>query len=175
MSKQVLVTGANGHLGYNLTKLLVESGYMVRAGVRDKDNEIKTIHLRALDNVEIINCDITDLDQMIDASKGVSGIFHVAAFFAFSVKDPEENLIKPTVEGTLNALKAAKENGINKVVYTSSTIAMGNSSTQDHPLDENSWNVNTKIPYSIAKYRAEKQAWEFAKENGINMVSVSLE
>lgn len=60
MSKRVLVTGANGHLGYNLTKLLAESGYSVRAEVRNKDNVVRTKHLKELDNLELVNCDITE-------------------------------------------------------------------------------------------------------------------
>ena len=47
--KRVLVTGANGHVGYSLVELLIERGYNVRASVRNKDDENLTRHLKKLD------------------------------------------------------------------------------------------------------------------------------
>ncbi|MDH5646625.1 MAG: NAD-dependent epimerase/dehydratase family protein, partial [Candidatus Heimdallarchaeota archaeon] len=116
---------------------------------------------------------ITILDQLVEASKGVDVFFHVAAVFGFHVKDPENDLIKPTVEGALNALRATKENNIPKIILTSSIIALGNSGTKENPMDENSWNTDSKIPYSIAKYRSEWQAWEYANENKLNLVVIN--
>ena len=55
--KNVLVTGANGHIGFVLTKLLVERGYNVRASVRDKDNKELTKNLSEFD-VDIVSLNL---------------------------------------------------------------------------------------------------------------------
>ena len=55
--KNVLVTGANGHVGYTLTKMLFERGYNVRASVRDKENKELTKNLSEFD-IEIVSLDL---------------------------------------------------------------------------------------------------------------------
>ena len=55
--KNVLVTGANGHVGFVLTKLLVERGYNVRASVRDKENKELTKNLSQFD-VDIVSLNL---------------------------------------------------------------------------------------------------------------------
>ena len=55
--KRVVVTGANGHVGYSVAKLLVARGYDVRATVRDASDPAKTTHLEAL-GVEIAQADL---------------------------------------------------------------------------------------------------------------------
>ena len=59
--KNVLVTGANGHVGYSLVKLLVERGYTVRASVRNKKDVKLTGHLEKLD-IEIVQADLMKMD-----------------------------------------------------------------------------------------------------------------
>lgn len=171
--KNVLVTGANGHLGYNLVHELVNRGYSVRAGVRDITNKEKHQHLVRLANVTLVQANILDLDEMVEASRGCDGIFHVAAVFAFAVKNPEEEIIKPAIEGTLNALKAARQNQVKKVVLTSSSLALGLASSPDKPLNPDSWNTQARVPYTISKVRSEQAAWDYARKHGINMVSVN--
>ena len=61
--EKVLVTGANGHLGYILTKMLSEKGYPVRAGVRDFKEE-KIAHLKEISNVEVVKCDILNKSEL---------------------------------------------------------------------------------------------------------------
>jgi len=78
--KNVLVTGANGHLGLAVVQLLVQNGYRVRAGVRDPENPDKTQHLRNLD-VEICHADLLAPDSLAKAAEGVDGVFQVAAVY----------------------------------------------------------------------------------------------
>ena len=63
MSKTVMVTGANGHLGYNLCKRLSDKGYKIKAGVRNKNDHTKNKHLLDLENVELVQADIMQIDQ----------------------------------------------------------------------------------------------------------------
>ncbi len=76
----VLITGANGHVGYSITKLLAKKGYTVRASVKDISNKDKTEHLAKL-GVEIIEADIMDPQSLKNAVKDMDGVFQVAAVF----------------------------------------------------------------------------------------------
>ena len=68
--KNVLVTGANGHVGFVLTKSLIERGYNVRASVRDKSNRELTTHLDKL-NAELVELDIMKPETIEPAMKGI--------------------------------------------------------------------------------------------------------
>ena len=113
--KHVLVTGANGHVGYNLVKELLAHGYLVRASVRDA---AKAKHLRSLgdaDRLEIVSADIMKPETLEPAMEGLDGVFQVAAVFAFHAKDPEKEIIDPSVVGGANVLRAAAKAKVKKV------------------------------------------------------------
>jgi len=79
---KVLVTGANGHVGFNLCQaLLARGGYEVRASVRSLADGTKTAPLRALGGVELAALDVRDRAQFDAALKGVEILFHVAATY----------------------------------------------------------------------------------------------
>ncbi len=170
--KKVLVTGANGHLGYNLAKLLCEKGYSVRASVRNAKDSGR---LKPLSDsgAEIVEADIMKPETLPRAMDGIEGLFQVAAVYKLWAKDPEKEIIEPSVTGGLNVLRAAKDAGVRKVIFTSSTAAIGNDAPADRPLNEEDWNDDTRLPYVYAKTGAERKAWEFAKENGLNMVAIN--
>jgi len=169
--KKILVTGANGHLGYNLTRLLVDGGYQVRVSVRDKNNSEKTKHLQNL-GVEIVEADIMNPQTLKKAMREVDGVFQVAAVYNLTAKNPERDVKYPIITGGLNVLEAAKEEGVRKVVFTSSIVALGTVASGDLPLTEESWNDRAIEPYAQAKTEAEKRAWEFAAKNQLNMVAI---
>lgn len=169
--KKVLVTGANGHLGYNLTRLLKDRGYEVRASVRDLNDPQKTHHLRAL-GVDIVAADVMRPQTLRAAMAGVDGVFQVAAVYDITAKHPEKDVQEPSIVGGINVLKAAHEAGVKKVIFTSSTTAVGNDINDGQPLTEADWNTGAIEPYAQGKMLAEKKAWEFARAHGLNMVSV---
>jgi len=169
--KKVLVTGANGHLGYNLTRLLLEKGYKVRASVRDKNDSAKTAHLEPL-GAEIVESDILKPDTLKNAVRGMDGVFHTAAAFNHTSQNPDKEVRQPIVTGSSNLLNAAKEEGLKKVVYTSSVVAVGTVADGEAQLTEKDWNDRAIEPYAAAKTEAEKLAWDFAGKNELNMVAV---
>ncbi len=168
---KVLVTGGNGHLGYNLIKLLVDRGYKVRTSVRDKTDFKKVGHLQSL-NVEIVEMDLMKPETMYPAVKGVDGVFHVASPFKIISKKPEEEVIDPIVNGYLNILKASKDEGVKKFILTSSVVAIGTICSGENPLTEETWNKKPVNPYSKAKTQAEKIAWDFSNTNSLNMIAI---
>lgn len=169
---KVLVTGANGHVGFTLASLLVERGHQVRASMRNAADPEKSAPLRKL-GVEVVEADILDPAAMERAAAGVEGLFHVAAVFQMVVTDPQNTLIRPAVEGVENALRAAKRAGLRRVVLTSSTVAVGTRRPADRPIDERDWNDGAHAPYAVAKVRAERRAVELAKELDVDLVAVN--
>ena len=170
--KNVLVTGANGHVGFVLTKFLVERGYNVRASVRDKNNPELNAHLSPL-NVDIVELDLMKPETIENAMDGIEGLFQVAAVYKSWAKNPQEEIIDPSIIGGINALKAARNANIKKVIFTSSTAAVGRSGPKGRALTEDDWNDNSKHPYSYAKTEAERRAWEYANAVDMNIVVIN--
>ncbi len=163
------MSGATGHLGFNLVGELLAHGYRVRAGVRDPDDARRTHPLRAL-NARLVRCELFDPVSLAHAIDGVTGVFHVAALTRMWARDPQKEIIEPNVEGVLNVLAAAVSAGVRRVVLTSSVAAIGSTAPADRPLDESQWNDRPGTPYAAAKTEAERRAWQFARERGLDLV-----
>lgn len=170
--KHVLVTGANGHVGNVLARLLVEKGYRVRASVRDTSDAEKTRHLREL-GLELVSADLMKPETLRAAAEGVDGVFQVAAVYQTHARDPQREIIEPSITGGMNMLRAAHAAGVKKVVFTSSIAAVGSDAPPDRPLTEEQWNDGARDAYFYAKTEAERRAWAFSKESGLKMVAIN--
>ncbi|XP_059660423.1 cinnamoyl-CoA reductase 1-like [Cornus florida] len=181
----VCVTGGSGYIGSWLVRLLLERGYTVHATVKDLKDEKETKHLEALEGAQsrlhLFQIDLLHYDSIVAAVAGANGVFHLASpNIIDQVHDPEKELLDPAIKGTNNVLTAAKELGVRRVVVTSSTSAITPSWywPADVVKDENCWTdidyCKTKgLWYSLSKTLAEKAAWEFAKEKGLDVVVVN--
>ncbi|MBS7662682.1 NAD-dependent epimerase/dehydratase family protein [Pseudomonas lalucatii] len=156
MGNLSLVTGANGHLGNNLTRALLAQGHRVRAGVRDLDN---TQPFAGLD-CELVYAALEDKAAMLEALEGVEVLYQVAAVFKHWSLDPEAEIVRANVEGTRIVLETAAQAGVKRVVYVSSVAAVGHNG---QPLNEDSWNQDLSNPYYRSKILAEQQAWQVAQ------------
>lgn len=170
MKTKVVVTGANGHVGNNLVRELLKQGYDVRATVRDINDPKKTKVLKEL-GVEIVQADLLDKESLIKAFTGCEGLFQIAAGFKMHTKDLELDVRRPALEGTINALEAAKEANIKKVVYTSSIAAIGSSKVNEQK-NESHWNDDANEYYAQCKNEAEKLLWEKAKQLDLDVVTI---
>ncbi len=114
-----LVTGATGHIGNVLVRKLVERGEKVRAMLQPGEDATP---LNGLD-VEKVEADVLDQDALGEAFRGVHRAFHLAGVISIM---PGENpqVWKVNVDGTKNVLKAAAQNGLERLVYTSSIHAL---------------------------------------------------
>jgi nucleoside-diphosphate-sugar epimerase len=170
MSK-VLVTGGAGFIGSNLTESLLKRRHFVR--VLDDFSTGKRENLifgKEYPSLEILEGDIRDLRTCKKAIKGVEYIFHQAALPSVqrSVEDPgTSNAIN--VGGTLNILLAAKEEGVKRVIYASSSSIYGDTPTlpkreemPPHPLS----------PYALQKYIGEQYCRLFYQLYGLDSVSL---
>ena len=171
--KKVLVTGANGHLGNNLTLLLAKRGYQVRASVRNP-RDVSTTHYLQLPNVEIVNIELMDPHSIARAAVGVDCIFHTAAPNIFWASDPKKSIRDPIVKGSEYMMQAASSAGVKTVIFTSSCSAAGNDARQGVPINESQWNLKTKISMVAAKIEAERRVFKMAKNANIRLCSILM-
>ncbi|XP_058075102.1 phenylacetaldehyde reductase-like [Magnolia sinica] len=182
---RVCVTGASGYIGSWVVRLLLNRGYTVHATVQDLHNEKETKHLRALEGADsrlhLFQMDLLDYDSVLSAIEGTVGVLHLASPLTIGrVEDPEKELIHPAVQGTVNVLEAAKSCGVHRVVVTSSVNSITPSPKwpTDMIKDESCWTDEeycrqNGIWYPLSKTLAEKAAWEFSKEKGLDVVVIN--
>ncbi|XXG79452.1 hypothetical protein AAC387_Pa09g0512 [Persea americana] len=184
--KLVCVTGASGYIASWLVKLLLDRGYTIRASVRDPNDPKKTEHLRALDGaterLHLFKANLLEEGSFDAAIDGCEGVFHTASPFYHAVTDPQAELIEPAVKGTLNVLgSCAKTSSVKRAVVTSSMAAVaysGKPLTPDVVVDETWFSSpdycrETESWYMLSKTLAEEAAWKFAKEKGIDVVTIN--
>ena len=124
-----LVTGATGHIGNVLVRKLLARGERVRALILPGESRDS---IQGLD-VEAVEGDVLNLDSLFKSLRGIRGIFHLAGVISI-MPGPNPFVRRVNVEGTKNVLRAAKERGIGKLIYTSSIHAVKR--VEDSVIDE---------------------------------------
>jgi dihydroflavonol-4-reductase len=165
--KPTLVTGANGHLGNNVCRLLVARGERVRAMMRASADPAP---LAGLD-VEIVRGDILDAAATARAVEGCGRVYHTAAGFLMWSRDPERDIIQPSVAGTRHVLEAAARAGVEKVVYTSTTGTVGFPPSPSESFDETHFNTHPHTHYVRGKIAAEQEAFAIAARTKLPVTS----
>jgi dihydroflavonol-4-reductase len=162
--KPVLVTGASGFLGWHVARQLRERGYAVRALVRAGSRVAEL-------DVECVTGDLRDPASLERAVAGCGLLFHVAADYRLWARHPGE-LYRSNVDGTRNLLEAAKNAGVERVVYTSTVgcigIPHGGIGNEETPVS-----LEDMVgDYKRSKFLAEQVALEFAR-GGLPVVTVN--
>ena len=178
--KTVLLTGASGYIGKHIALQLLNQGYSVRASVRSlsKSDEVRNAVLPHLIDKTKLDSRITfvELDLEKDAGwdaalKGVDLLMHTASPFPIASPKDENELIRPAVDGTLRALKAAHNAGVHRVILTSSMAALygcdlpAGKSEYDETLWTDVSHPIGRVPYTKSKTLAEKAAWDYLKNS----------
>ena len=161
------VTGANGFIGSAVVRRLLARGRDVRCLV---EPGASLTNLDGLD-VEIVEADITDRNAMASGLAGTSRLFHLAALYKLWLPD-FRRMYDVNVEGTKTVLFAAMNAGLEKVVYTSSIAAVGDTKNglSDESTPFNLWNESNH--YVRSKWLAELDALRFVEE-GLPVVIVN--
>jgi dihydroflavonol-4-reductase len=155
---RAFVTGGTGFVGANLVRLLLQQGYQVRALVRPTS---------CLDNLEGLDIELVQGDlcnaNLSQQMVGCQVLFHVAAHYSLWQAD-RDKLYQYNVLGTRNALKAARQAGIERTVYTSSVAAIGVKGSGE-VADEQYQSPPEKLigDYKQSKYWAEQEAVKAVK------------
>ena len=127
--KRVIITGGLGFIGSNLAKRLVQDNEVTIIDNQSTGN-LQNTKFPNNDDLNIIKASITDID-LITIFSGHDYVFHQAALPSVprSIKDPKSSN-EANITGTLNVLIAARDSGIKKVVYASSSSVYGDTPTK---------------------------------------------
>ena len=157
---RILVTGGTGFVGHHVARRLLQEGYEVRVLARSGS----PAHLLEGFPIEIVRGDLTDPASVRLAVAGCAAVFHVAADYRLWARHPEE-LYRSNVDGTEQLLLAARQAGVEKVVYTS-TVGTLDFSRNGRPATEQDTADPATLagPYKKSKYMAEQVALRFARE-----------
>lgn len=165
---RALVTGGAGFVGSHIVRQLLSRGDEVRVLVRQRS---PLRNLMALD-VECCYGDLMDLSALRRSVEGCEQVYHCAADYRLWAKDPSE-LYAHNVQGTENILRACREEGVGRVVYTSSVAAVG------IPKDGTPGDEETPVKladmvgdYKRSKFLAQEVAFGYAAR-GLEVVLVS--
>jgi nucleoside-diphosphate-sugar epimerase len=172
----VLVTGGSGFLGAHCILELLKQGYRVRTTVRSRTREADVLAMLEVGGAEpgdALSFTVADLMADIgwpEAMAGCDYVLHVASPFPPGVPKHEDELIVPAREGALRVLRAARDEGIRRVVLTSSFAAIGYGKMPPHgrPFTEENWTdpAGKVSAYVKSKTLAERAAWDFIASDG---------
>ncbi len=155
---RVLVTGGGGFIGSNLVRALLERGDEVR--VLDNFSTGNRANLAGLD-IEVVEGELRSYERVHNAVRGVETVFHLGALGSVprSVQDPlTSNAVN--VDGTLNVLLAARDEGVRRVVFSSSSSVYG--TRRELPVTEDQA-PDPLSPYGVAKLAAERYCVSFSR------------
>lgn len=159
-----IITGGNGFIGAFLVKKMLEDGH-----------EVRVVDSADCSGAVEVGCNKTDVRDLEDLKKNFKDgecVIHLAAYSKIKdcIKNPEM-AFRVNVGGTLNVLLAAKDCGVRRVIYASSSSVYGDQMTL--PFKEDG-PVRLLNPYAATKYEGERLCGEFAKWCDLETVSLRL-
>jgi len=177
MPTTIVLTGITGFIAKRIALDLLDAGHAVRGSLRamSRADEVRDA-LRdklgdpgALDRLSFVELDLTRDDGWTEALQGADALIHTASPFPMAQPKNPQDIVRPAVDGTLRALRAATMAGVNRVVLTSSVVAiMHNAAARTRPITEADWSDPadpTLSPYGLSKTEAEKAAWAYVAEH----------
>ncbi len=172
--KRVLVTGAGGFIGSQLTETLVRQGAQVRAFVRYNSRGdaglLRQLPPEIRRELDVVAGDLRDTAAVDQAVAGVAVVFHLGAIISipYSYKHPMETA-ETNFMGTLNVLLACRAHDVARLVHTSTSEVYG--TAQFTPMDEGH-PLQGQSPYSASKIGADKLVESFYRSYNLPAVTV---
>ncbi len=184
------IIGGAGFIGSYITKIFLEENYKVKVSTTDINSNSKYAHLLSLTNapgnLEILSIDTRDKNSIANFVNGCAILVHAGTPFVLDAKDPQKELLEPTVTGTRNFIEVTSESkALKKVVFVAS-VAAWNISFPFGPETYSAGHIFTEQdtpymneqdhPYAQAKFLADKAVRKFIDENSklpFEIVSVS--
>ncbi|GFQ08538.1 tetraketide alpha-pyrone reductase 1 [Phtheirospermum japonicum] len=190
LDRMVCVTSGVSYLGIAIVNQLLVNGYSVRILV---DNEEDVEKLREMEIsgemrlnnsiIEVVMAKLTEIESLTEAFDGCQGVFHTAAFVdPTGLSGYSKAMANIEVNATKNVVKACGVSpSVRHCVLTSSLLTcIWRDNLHDevsHQIDHKSWSdesicINKKLWYALGKLRAEKAAWDIAKESGVKLATI---
>lgn len=163
MAETLFVTGGGGFLGLALIKALKERGYAIKTINRGHYPELEAL------GVTVLRGDLADFETTKNAFQGVSAVFHVAA--KPGVWGDYADYFDANVKATMNVIRACRELGIPKLIYTSSPSVTFAGKNQENVDERAPYPQRFFCPYPETKAIAEKLVLE---ANDRDLATVSL-
>ncbi|QRW14700.1 NADPH-dependent methylglyoxal reductase GRE2 protein [Ceratobasidium sp. AG-Ba] len=182
---RVLLTGANGFIGVQITRTLLHRGYNVVGAIREESRatRLKELFPEAIADSSLtfgIVPDITKpgaFDSVLLSGHPFDAVIHAGSPLSFTkIKDVKAELYQPAIEGTTNILESIKHKApsVKRVVITSSFTTVADRSKGFRPgyvYTDKDWNPisleaglgDVRLGYSASKTHAEKAAWKFVE------------
>jgi len=177
MTDLVLVTGVSGFIASHVTAGLLQQGYAVRGTVRNKakgERVAETLSTKGIDTskLELVEADLGKDAGWKPAVKDCRFVQHIASPFPLEAPSNREALVPAARAGAMRVVEQAIGAGAERVVMTSSMVAMmGQSGRGDHMLvKEDDWSDPDWRPltaYPVSKTRAERAVWDYAKSQNV--------
>jgi nucleoside-diphosphate-sugar epimerase len=160
---KLLVTGASGFIGYEVSRQLAMGGYRPRLMIRQAGDDCEICHFDA----DFVMADLRNHQSLKQAVQGVDGILHLAARATFE----DYATLKPSIlDGSVALMQAGIEAGVRRFVYSSSLLVYSGSKnpvTADTP-------VNPVLDYGRIKVETEKQLSRMAVSAGVSFAALRL-
>ena len=176
MGDDVLITGGSGFVaGWCIAELL-QHGHMVRATLRDprKAESVRAAVSRVVDpgdRLRFVTADLLSDEGWDEVVAGCEYVLHVAS--PLTATRDEEQVIRPAVDGVRRVLRASRDAGVRRVVYTSSCGAIYYCHPpRNDPFDESDWTnvgIGKMSAYVKSKALAERAAWNFIHDEGAGL------
>ncbi|MEM9351499.1 MAG: NAD-dependent epimerase/dehydratase family protein [Planctomycetota bacterium] len=176
MKAKVLVTGVSGFIAKHVALRLLQEGYRVHGTVRSASREAEVRNTLAAHGADTAGLTFAHADLLNDegwgeAVAGCEFVQHLASPFPIRQPRDREELVQPAREGTLRVLNAARDAGVQKVVVTSSMVAMMYRANRppEFSVGESDWTDpewRRLNAYVVSKTRAEQSLWEWADSHG---------
>ena len=159
----VLVTGAAGFIGSHVVAQLLQSGAQVRATAR-KPKSAEFLHSLPVGeggSLQIVTMDLLDYASVRSAVSDCKDVIHCAASLYVGAKNPQQDVVDPSIEGTSNLVKALQQAGVvERIIHTSSVAAIRTTSYQNNTVfSVADWCDDATVksnPYGLAKAGAER-------------------
>src|SRR6202042_849597 len=175
---RILVTGGTGFVAAPCFIQLLAAGHETRATVRDlkRESDVRAMLRQGGagevgERLTFVCADLSAAAGWAEAIRGCDYVLHVASPFPVTAPKDENELIVPARDGALRVLKAARDAGVQRVVLTSSFVAVGYGAPKDRTavFTEDDWtNLNDPSvqPYGKSKTIAKSAAWDFIRREG---------
>ncbi|MCG3165821.1 MAG: GDP-L-fucose synthase [Bacteroidia bacterium] len=163
--RKIAVTGASGHLGNTVCRMLLEQGFSVNALYNSDNAALKNL------NVKLFQGSVLDTEAITGLLKGCDAVIHCAAIISIH-GDPTGIVHKTNTEGAKNVAETSKNLGVKKIIHVSSVHAVLEEPF-DLPFDETRPHKQQgSYAYDYSKARGEQLVFETTKNSETEAVVV---